>query len=524
MAEIALKAAQFVFSKGRDKAAERLGKGDVVAQDLRKLIVNDIKDIRSKLVLMARKDLATSIDIFEEECENLFHLLNRTNREDENYSAEKALESSISFFKEARAKATAAFNDEALDTSDRILATRYRILATLLATFDKPANAFKPCSRSLKKLHDLPTIQKTFKTQLSGGLKAWIGKKRRIDIISSVCEVNRLVYDIMQIAVSDEDSQIFSLPGVPIGKEEVDPLRDLRVVEILRKNRMEDISVTWSFGQEGDGKLKFPQSIATDALGRFIVADGGDCKIKVFDHKGNHLYYFLGAPADACEEHETLDLDTDRVGNIYLLVIENGIYNVKMFDKNGNGQIDFPLIKTSKGRALAVDSETRNVFILEGYVKEKCNALVDVYNKDGHFVRRFGKGDLECALDITAPSDGRVFVLDSSLKGRSKWISVFDERGKHLKTFSVVPYAVALSFNPADANVVVASVQFHLQSVKLRAKVSLYSVSGDHLRIIDLDAKGVILMESIAVTEEGCIAVALIEDFSGSLESKIIVF
>lgn len=46
---------------------------------------------------------------------------------------------------------------------------------------------------------------------------------------------------------------------------------------------MKNVSVLWSFGQKSDGNLKFPQSIATNSLGDFIVADSGDRKIKVFD-------------------------------------------------------------------------------------------------------------------------------------------------------------------------------------------------------------------------------------------------
>ena len=97
---------------------------------------------------------------------------------------------------------------------------------------------------------------------------------------------------------------------------------------------MNDVSALWSFGEKGDGKLKFPQSIATNTRGDFIVADGGDIKIKVFDSGGHFLYSFRCVLND--DKHETIDLDTDEAGNMYLLVTVNEMYEVYVFDKHGN--------------------------------------------------------------------------------------------------------------------------------------------------------------------------------------------
>lgn len=102
------------------------------------------------------------------------------------------------------------------------------------------------------------------------------------------------------------------------------------------------------------------------------------------------------------------------------------MYNVYAFDKHGNWQWNFPLKKTSKGRAFAVESKTGNVLVLEGEVGAKCNAVVEVYKNDGRFVRSFGERYLNDAIDIAAARDGRIFVLDSSFNGDAKWVSVFN--------------------------------------------------------------------------------------------------
>ena len=353
-------------------------------------------------------------------------------------------------------------------------------------------------------------------------MKGITGKsRRRAEIISSVCEVNRFVYDIIQLAVCDEGAQFYCLPRVNIGKGvEIDPLRDLKVVEVLRKRGMTDFSVLWSFGQKGDGKLKFPKSIATNTRGDFIVADSSDRNIKIFDRRG-HFLESCPVHTDDDLEHETIDLDTDGAGNMYLLVKESSMHKVYVLDKNDNQRWNFSLKNTSEGRAIVVDRGTGNVMVLEG--KEEINAVVEVYKNDGEFVRTFGERYLRNALDIAVARNDSIFVLDSSFGGDRNSINVFTRQGERLREFEVVPSAVAVSFHEGDSNVVVASHPFHVESGKRRTKISLYSVSGNHWRTIDLDAKGVTLVESIAVTENGCIVVALADTFFHVLQNKVVV-
>ena len=49
----------------------------------------------------------------------------------------------------------------------------------------------------------------------------------------------------------------------------------------------------------------------------------------------------------------------------------------------------------------------------------------------------------------------------------------------------MVPNAVAVSLHHGDWNVVVASLLFHVETVKYPAKISLYSGSGDHCMVHD---------------------------------------
>ena len=59
----------------------------------------------------------------------------------DNGPSTRALSDAKSRFKDARRKATEAFSDEALSTSDCFLAMQFRVISTLLEKIDVPADA-----------------------------------------------------------------------------------------------------------------------------------------------------------------------------------------------------------------------------------------------------------------------------------------------------------------------------------------------------------------------------------------------
>ena len=151
----------------RDKAAEKLQDGDITDHKFRSLIVREIDDIKSKLDGLARKDLLASISFFKEGIELLYEVFDKARSRskcraltskgtevaipssetfalakrmrklkltDFDESAKRALANAKDRFKDARREATKAFANEALETSDRVLAMRYRVMATILET------------------------------------------------------------------------------------------------------------------------------------------------------------------------------------------------------------------------------------------------------------------------------------------------------------------------------------------------------------------------------------------------------
>ena len=80
-----------------------------------------------------------------------------------------------------------------------------------------------------------------------------------------------------------------SKPTVDTKEETIDPLRDKRVVDVLRKQNMEHCFVApWSFGQEGleEHRLEIPRAMAMNFKGQFFIAESYNSKVKVFDRRG----------------------------------------------------------------------------------------------------------------------------------------------------------------------------------------------------------------------------------------------
>ena len=225
-----------LVNKGRDKAAEKLKDGDVTNEKFRGLIVREIDDIKSKLDGLSRRDLGASISFFEEGIGLLYHdnVLDKARSRSEHGAATthagdeaayslvdqmgqleiadleesdlEALSKAKKRFEDSRKDATRAFKNEALETSDRILAMQYRVMATILETVDNPKYAIEPCRVCLKELNSLPAVQNSFSVQVKKGfqaLKGLVGKDERRKIISSVCHVNRVIYDVMQTVGKD---------------------------------------------------------------------------------------------------------------------------------------------------------------------------------------------------------------------------------------------------------------------------------------------------------------------------------
>ncbi len=423
-------------------------------------------------------------------------------------SATRALSNAKERLKDARREATRAFKNEALGTSDRILAMQYRVMATILETVDNPADAVAPCRVCIKELNSLSEVQNSFGVQLKKGIQAvrgLFGKDERGKIIASVCHVNRVIYDVTQTV--GKDVYFWIWPAVEIGEDKVYPLRDERVLrkQEMRKQEMQHCCVTWTFGQEGEEehKLERPKGIARNSSGQFIVGDyrfDGDSNVKVFDSTGTFISLFTVPTDNVDTKVYVYDVATDMNDNIFVLIRldpekpgdERSEHIVCKFNNTAEQLHRFPARGGHEASLTVTDS---------GKVLVSNKNVVDVYETDGQFVREFGKGILKNVQDITAANDGHVVVVD-----RYDNVHIFSEHGDHLNKFKVQGYyhTPRIAFHRASEHIVVAGKDKNILHVEI------YTKDGEFTRSLPIYEKqtGIFVIGRITVTTEGRIAVA----------------
>ena len=454
-----------LVNKGRNVAAEKLKEGDVTNEQLRNLIVRQLYDIKSKLDGRARRDLLASIEFFED---GLVYLIKvKPNEEDgkktqhgedsavtplkQDFGAPEASVKTVSLaeemrflqltdrnswsgralnhakekFKEAQKKATDAFCNEALSTPDRILAMQYCILATILEKVDCLTDALPACRLCLGVLHSMPAVKESLDVHLQPGFKSMFNKAEREDTIRSVCRMSRVIFYVAEIVEDDTDISLW--PCVDHGGDKVNPLRDVRVTEIIENEDQEYFFLkAWPFFQEGEETTmcKF-WFMTTNTKGQLIiVATHGNSKfalLKVFDRNGNRLQSLhLKLPVtenNGVSSPVIRDIASDRANNVFLLVRRPALKGrlkstVIVFDQHANFQHEFDVSEGS-WRSRIVVSDDNKAFVSVGEEK----GCVQVYNFNGVLLNSIESESLGTVIDMTFidSEGGKIVVLGNSL-------------------------------------------------------------------------------------------------------------
>ena len=554
-----------IVKKGRDVAAEKLKDGDVTDQKLRGLIVSELNDIKGKLDALSQKDLKAAVDFFGTGLKNLNgavvamrganvsveagEVSERTEEEDfeelalpsdtdpgktiavaagirnmqltELHETTKSLLSDAQEnFRLAVENATHACNNEALSTFDRITAIRYRVMAAMLKSAAETVRttgdlkstlqkALPECEQCLKKLNSLPAVQNSFKVELSKGLlniRGQFGKDERMQIISTVCQVNRTICDAMRTV--GKDVHVLVWPSVDIGEDQVDPLRDVRVLQVLEKSEkvdMEHYRITPG--------LSFVCRL-TNTLGQFLTAEKWEATVHVYDNNGMFQFSFNPQTDDTKIKIGIRDLVTEDVSEkIYLLIRLNDgkqWYEVQVLNKTADLQYKFPV----KGGRI----RSSHRLIVSGsklVILAKCEA--HVYNQNGEFERSFeffkSEGDKYLA-DCTATHDGRIMITHH--KGdysNYHCVHVFTMEGQEIAKFrsGVGLNLNYMLFSPRSAGEHVVIAGYNEEDGIIT--VELYTVDGKLVRRILLREEPELFFKAITVTMEGHIAVL----FDGSV-------
>ena len=562
----------WLVNKGRDVTAERLKEGDVADQKIRDLIVREVEDIKSKLDGLSRKDLLVAVDSFKIGIRYLFEAFDvkpsgqaSVGITDENLSehdVEEAIKKvsvaaeigkfeKMDFnetmknnffqakkrFEMAREKATEASNNEALKIFDRITAIRYRVMATVLESVVETVgaegdmspsslktalnNALPECEECLHKLHSLPAVQDNFKVELGEGflnVRGRYGKEERRKIISTVCQVNRAIYNATRAV--GRDALVW--PFVDTGEDKVDPLRDGRISKVLRKVNMEHCCLLWSFGQE---KSWWRFCIATNMKGQLLIGDYWNETVMVFDSNGKFHFSCNPQTDDTYTNLHILDVAAGEDEKIYILVTleKPGAENrreVQVFNetadleykfpvtRSGNKYLDFDKLTVSSGK------QGSKILLKTAMWEPLDGDVVDVHEPSGEFVCSFEV--FKIGIDISATRDGRVMIVDSFYQS----VYVFDMEGHQLGKFDIKSdgdFYYRIACHPSGEHVVLAGDERGTG----RTTLAIHTVNGEFVRRIQLDKARILW--GMTVTVEGHIAVAFEDkDYNGKV--TLIVF
>ena len=557
-----------LLKKGRQSLSEKLKHGDVTNQQLRSWIVSEIDNINSKLEAFVRSDLKTSISFFKEglvflkkvittkhgdqsctetgpdaaegeakkpvaclpEAEvttagvnilNLAEEMRELKLTDLDDWGKEALSDAKKRFDDARREATKAFNNEALNPCDRILAMAVRLMATILEKVKNPGSALGACRSGLEELHLTAMVKENFKSKLTETLKVKrkMNSVKRKEIIFLVCHINRIIYDVTLLVGKNED--LFLLPCVDIGDEKVDPLRDVRVIKTLRKFKMADCCVAWSFGQIGS-------SIATNTNKQFLIVD--DNKVKVYDDTGTFLNSF-GLPADRDESFATFGnvniitaVATDSADNIYVLVnATSGLSKAPssyIYVFNEKAAFRHRFLVESEFSASTMILRDNHLFIPGGFqpasdasetLDDNLRRYVVVCKRDGKRIGDISEKTTGYIRDITVDDNGNIMMLNySSCVYVLADITTYDgdDEPKHahlfnfVRKFEVAPEARAIAFHWTTGKVITAS-----QTPDGRSQVLLYSKEGKLERNVDIELEKEDVIKAAAVTMDGSICV-----------------
>lgn len=540
--------AYLVWKIQKQEVLKKLEDGASMAdKDFRKLILSEIDKVDLKLSKLSRKDLLASTIFYREGLEHLSQVLNhagmdgkadtvsadnkskssldtdrveivdainsdlkRLKKTDLDETAQKLILHARKAFDKASTKATEAFSNEILKSSERIQAMSICMLAKILENLEEPSVAMPSCKTLLRELNSLPDVQNTFRRAVSGkGIDA--------EIFVPVCHLNRIVFDVIQLV--SEKKGPWNWPPITSkdGIHQIDPLRDVRVAEALSKLHekkketmllnVTELPVAWSFGTQ-DAKLISPRNVATNTLGQFIVADNGDLRVKVFDKSAKMVLSFRPLPCHLADE-DTFSVASDHEDNIFVLTkIDKYHYKVYLFNKDGHLFHRFILEECLVLCSPIITDDNKLLVLAAARNDPKCCEF-QIYNTDGTFTSKSIEEDiLEEPKDITVANDGHFMVLNNN-----GHVIVLDANGNHLSK---------LDFNHADQSLVEATA-FHSESNHVavsslesgfRVKISIYDDRRDRVLIIHQGGKDIDENEQkecvppkIAVAKNGNIAV-----------------
>ncbi|RLD12800.1 MAG: hypothetical protein DRI28_07115, partial [Caldiserica bacterium] len=207
-------------------------------------------------------------------------------------------------------------------------------------------------------------------------------------------------------------------------------LTQVGVIGIMPEDYIGSFTLEWANTVEGDfhSEYSFPMQGMKFKNGKLYVSDTAYGRIHILDKELNNLKTFGELGYGNGKLQYPADIDVDDNGNIYVADFFNN-YFVK-FSPEGepllvvgtegfeNGQFMGP-----SGIAVAKDGTI--------YVSDQLNKRIQVFDKDGNFVKLITNDELTNPEGMTVDKDGNLWVVDA----KNCKVFEFDKDGNLLLSF-----------------------------------------------------------------------------------------
>ena len=391
--------------KARDSAAGKLKDGDLTDETIRKMVVKDLTDIKTKLDSLSLKDLKASYSFLEEGVELLNLTLDQSTEDQKaseasadetkgvisctasgvlnaalslpheiqrlKISSDKGFVSAQDRFKASREAATHALNNESLSIKDRIMACKLRVAATILELgLEDPKAAITACQLSLKELHRLPAIQEMFAVFFKGGLKSRLNRSERLENMMSVLFINHALYDFAT-KYSSESRNLLAWPGIELKARPFHPI--LHAQEVMMKTSSSVESFQQLKKVDIGSNVRYVYSFAVNSRGDIIIL----CQYKItviYSTGENKDVMFLDTAEKRVLTRWELSVTVDRDDNVYAIRLR------EVCDENGCTKYDFVLY------AFDENCDIKNVCVLDFLCTEKYTPLNIAVDKNQNLI------------------------------------------------------------------------------------------------------------------------------------------
>lgn len=202
------------------------------------------------------------------------------------------------------------------------------------------------------------------------------------------------------------------------------------------------------WGQSGDGMLNKPSGITVDGRDHVFVSDLILKRIFEYDANGR---FVRTIGADILKQPVGLAVDEERQ-RIYC--VDSRVHGVVVFGMDGQHIATYGTRGGGDGEFNYPTNVAYNPKSHELYVTDTFNFRVQVIDRDGKFVRKWGKncdsfGCFARAKGISIDADGHVYVVDAAFNN----VQVFDSTGQLLLFFGGIGNGPGRMWLPAGIHV-----------------------------------------------------------------------